>query len=147
MAPKEATCGRGARTRDGFVVKNCNFFCTNLAPRTKGVFYSILDKIAYTQILSFSKSFYKYFDMYLQSMRSSWHRVWRNFQLLSHIIHIFCWHLIVKHFGTINTGDFSNKSCWFSDSKFIGNFEVMTNSVAHDLTKKIKYSLKIISEP
>ena len=54
---------------------------------------------------------------------------------------------IVKHFGTINTGDFSNKSCWFSDSKFIGNFEVMTNSVAHDLTKKIKYSLKIISEP
>ena len=62
MTPKEATCGKGARTRDGFVVKNCNFFCTNLAPRTKGVFYSILDKIAYTQILSFSKSFYKYFD-------------------------------------------------------------------------------------
>ena len=52
MAPKEATYGRGARTRDGFVVKNCNFFCTNLVLRTKGAFYSILDKIAYIQILS-----------------------------------------------------------------------------------------------
>ena len=52
----------GGQDEGWFCGQKLQLFCTNLALRTKGVFYSILDKIAYTQILSFSKSFYKYFD-------------------------------------------------------------------------------------
>ena len=42
----------GGQDEGWFCGQKLQLFCTNLVPRTKGAFYSILDKIEYIQILS-----------------------------------------------------------------------------------------------